>query len=152
MPNDAKIEKVLRSEVQKLFSANDTDNVTVKRVRVLAEQTLELEEGWFKNHMQWKDKSKEIIVDEAVCIATIVLVTQPLIPMDAGHAIRSPRPETERSTTKLEPSFTSADQEADGLAGSTEWWKTAEEGGFSPGRIDIVQRTVIPVRGGHAKD
>src|SRR2546429_8134717 len=70
MLNEAEIENALRSEVRKLFSVNDTDNVTVRRVRALTEQTLELRDGWFKNHTLWKDKSKKIIVDEAVRMAT----------------------------------------------------------------------------------
>ena len=63
--SEAQLEKALRHRVVDCFRRDDTEELTVRRVRQFAEQSLDLEEGFFKNG-DWKDKSKRIIEDEVV--------------------------------------------------------------------------------------
>ncbi|KAK5790400.1 hypothetical protein VI817_007687 [Penicillium citrinum] len=63
-PSDAALEKALRDEVISRWKAGRQNELTVKRVRLAAEQTLELEEGFFKTTGDWKARSEEIIRNE----------------------------------------------------------------------------------------
>jgi len=71
-PSDAALEKALRDEVISRWKAGRQDELTVKRVRLAAEQTLKLEEGFFKTTGDWKARSEEIIRNEVVRIYELV--------------------------------------------------------------------------------
>lgn len=66
VPSDRALEKALRTEVVVKYKANNWEELTVKRVRRAVEEKLGLEQGFFKNTGNWKEKSEDIIKDEFV--------------------------------------------------------------------------------------
>ena len=66
-PSDSSLEKALRDAVRHVYETGRLENLTVKRVRKVAEERLDLEEDYFKNNSSWKEKSKTIIQSEVVC-------------------------------------------------------------------------------------
>lgn len=70
LPSTAKMEKALRDAVAGVFRARNMDELTVKRMRMAAEKTLGLEEGFFKRDAEWKGESERIIKDEVVSLDT----------------------------------------------------------------------------------
>lgn len=66
LPTHAELEQALKNVVQTIYKSGDLENLTVKRVRKAAEENLGLDEGFFKDHETWKDKSKDIILAEVV--------------------------------------------------------------------------------------
>jgi hypothetical protein len=66
VPAETILVSALKTAVQRVFKSGKLDNLTVKRIRELVEKDLKLENGFFKNDDTWKDKSKQIIGDEAV--------------------------------------------------------------------------------------
>jgi hypothetical protein len=62
----AAIEAIFREIIAELYRNNTLEELTVKRVRIAAEQELSLEPGWFKTHEEWKDRSKIFITEECV--------------------------------------------------------------------------------------
>jgi hypothetical protein len=62
VPSDASLEQTLRDIVREAGE----DEVTVKKVRTAAEERLDLDPGFFKNHANWNAKSKEVIEDAFV--------------------------------------------------------------------------------------
>ncbi|KAL1958957.1 hypothetical protein VTO42DRAFT_3510 [Malbranchea cinnamomea] len=64
LPADETLERGLRDTVAKLFRTGNTDELTVKRVRLATEKALNLEMGFFKGHEIWKTRSDQIIRDE----------------------------------------------------------------------------------------
>jgi hypothetical protein len=70
-PSDAILEKTLRDIVRKA----EVDPITVKRVRTAAEERLGLDEGFFKSHDEWNEKSKDII--EAAFVRCNASITSP---------------------------------------------------------------------------
>lgn len=64
--SDGRLEKALRDTVANIFRTGKLEELTVKRVRLAAETTLGLDEGFFKAHDEWKTRSEQIIKDEAV--------------------------------------------------------------------------------------
>ena len=66
-PSDATIEEGLRDAVATLFESNK-DDITVKKARTAAEKALKLQEGFFKSHATWNQKSKDVATEEVVCI------------------------------------------------------------------------------------
>lgn len=65
-PSVAKMEKALRDAVAEVFRSGKMEELTVKRVRMAAEQALGLTEGFFKGDTEWKGESDRIIKDEVV--------------------------------------------------------------------------------------
>lgn len=65
-PSEATVRKQLQDIVISLHKAGNTDDLTVKRVRTRAEEALGLEAGFF-NSPDWKQKSKDTIVEAVVC-------------------------------------------------------------------------------------
>ena len=65
-PADAELERSLRHEVAKKFKAGKQDEITVNGIRILSEDDLGLERGFYSTHKQWKGESKRIIKDEVV--------------------------------------------------------------------------------------
>jgi hypothetical protein len=65
-PNNSQIRAALVQQVRRVFSLRDFDNLTVKRIRLAVEKKLGLDAGFLKNHVAWKDPSKDIIEKEAV--------------------------------------------------------------------------------------
>lgn len=63
LPSDATLESTLRDIVRK----GNLDPVTVRSVRTAAEERLGLAQGFFKNHSEWNDKSKDVIGEAYVC-------------------------------------------------------------------------------------
>ncbi len=67
-PSDAQLEQALRAAVASTFKRGTFEDLTVKRVRIAVEQELGLPDGFFKSHARWKERSKEVIEAEVVCI------------------------------------------------------------------------------------
>ena len=65
-PSDDQIEKALVDAVYHIFKT-DTDNLTVNSARQHAAATLELDVNFFKDSSDWKERSKDLIKDLAVC-------------------------------------------------------------------------------------
>lgn len=63
MPPDAVLSKKLREIVIAIHKSGNTDDLTVKRVRMRAEKELGLDEGFFKTNSSWKRRSQEEIVE-----------------------------------------------------------------------------------------
>jgi hypothetical protein len=72
-PAPVAIESTIRDIISELYHTKKLDELTVKRVRIAAEQELSLDPGWFKTHEVWKDRSKKFIEEEAVCEKTPML-------------------------------------------------------------------------------
>jgi len=70
IPSRPKLEQGLRNAVQQVYKTGNLENLTVKRIRKLVEDDLELPEDFFKSDATWKEKSKELIQAEVVCYAT----------------------------------------------------------------------------------
>jgi hypothetical protein len=68
VPSDKALDKALRNEVVTKYKAKNWEELTVKRVRRAVEESLGLEQGFFKNTGKWKEKSEEIIKDEFVSL------------------------------------------------------------------------------------
>lgn len=66
-PSDDDLERALRETVANIFKTGKTDELTVKRVRSAAENSLKVEEGFFKSNADWKARSDQVIKDEVVC-------------------------------------------------------------------------------------
>lgn len=62
---DAAMQEALIRAVNDEFK-DSPNNVTVKRIRTLAETSLGLDEGFFKSHDKWNGRSKALINDEFV--------------------------------------------------------------------------------------
>ncbi|KAH8426838.1 putative transcriptional regulator [Aspergillus melleus] len=60
-PSDDALEKALRDTVAEIYKTGNMEELTVKRVRLAAEKSLELEPGFFKADDAWKAKSEQII-------------------------------------------------------------------------------------------
>lgn len=75
-----KYETALRKAVQELYKQDPSD-VTVQRARAGAEKKLSLDEGFFKNDEKWKSRSKDVVNDEFVCLASSMVVTTVIL----GH-------------------------------------------------------------------
>lgn len=65
-PSDAALEEALRSVVRTIYKNGNLEDLTVKRVRSSAENDLDLQKDFFKDHPSWKDRSKSIIQAEVV--------------------------------------------------------------------------------------
>ncbi|CAG7991478.1 unnamed protein product [Penicillium nalgiovense] len=66
IPSDQTLEKSLRDQVAAIFKSGNMEELTVKRVRLAAEDTLGLTEGYFKSTGDWKARSENVIKDEVV--------------------------------------------------------------------------------------
>ncbi|KAL4740058.1 hypothetical protein BDV11DRAFT_186084 [Aspergillus similis] len=65
-PSDKELERALRETVARIFKTGKMEELTVKRVRLAAEKTLHIEEGFFRSNGDWKARSERIIKDEVV--------------------------------------------------------------------------------------
>ena len=61
------LDQAFRNAVASGDKPGHLEELTVKRLRRAVEEMLNLREGFFKEPA-WKDKSKQIIEDEAVCL------------------------------------------------------------------------------------
>lgn len=66
VPSNKRLEQGLRDEVAAIFKSGNTEELTVKRVRLAVEKRLGLGEGFFKSTSDWKTRSDEIIKEEVV--------------------------------------------------------------------------------------
>lgn len=78
--------KQLQDVVISLHKAGNSDDLTVKRVRTRAEEALGLEAGFF-NNPEWKQKSKDTIV-EAVVSSLSIFVLADMSDTIAGEILR----------------------------------------------------------------
>lgn len=65
-PSDATLERALRRAVQLVYKSGNLEELTVKRIRKIAERDLNLQDDFFKTDVVWKDKSKSVISSEVV--------------------------------------------------------------------------------------
>ncbi|KKK25013.1 hypothetical protein P175DRAFT_0504779 [Aspergillus ochraceoroseus IBT 24754] len=63
-PSDETLEKALRDAVAKIYKTGKIEELTVKRVRLAAEKSLQLEDGFYKGTGDWKARSDQVIKDE----------------------------------------------------------------------------------------
>ncbi|KAL2835049.1 transcriptional regulator [Aspergillus cavernicola] len=63
-PSDKELEKALRDVVARIYKTGNMEELTVKRVRLAAEKSLQLEMGFYKTNGDWKTRSDQIIKDE----------------------------------------------------------------------------------------
>ncbi|KAF1984463.1 hypothetical protein K402DRAFT_455917 [Aulographum hederae CBS 113979] len=64
-PSDRQIEQGLRDAVKNHFATKKpAEDLTVKRLRTVAEKVLKLRTDFFKTDLEWKEKSKTIIQEE----------------------------------------------------------------------------------------
>ena len=68
LPSETAIYSKLRDVVVAIHKSGNTDDLTVKRVRARTEKELGLDEGFFKTHSSWKQKSQDAIVEAVVGI------------------------------------------------------------------------------------
>jgi hypothetical protein len=66
VPSDTELENSLRREVNRASKAGD--ELTLRQIRGASEKKLGLPEGFYKSHSAWKDRSKEIVQDQAVSL------------------------------------------------------------------------------------
>ena len=71
-PADTVLEKALCDVVRAFYDSGKSDNLTVKRVRKAAEESLDLEEDFFKSPM-WKDRSKRVIEEAFVSLPRTIV-------------------------------------------------------------------------------
>lgn len=67
-PTKVTLEQALRHAVQRVCRDGNLEDLTVKRIRIAAEQDLGLEDGFYKSDPKWKEESKTIIQSEVVRI------------------------------------------------------------------------------------
>ena len=67
LPSKSRIEQALRQAVAAIFKSGKHEDLTMKRVRSMAEAELDLPDDFFKSSAKWKDRSKEIVSNEVVC-------------------------------------------------------------------------------------
>ncbi len=65
-PTDVTLEQALRNAVQKVYKMGNLDDLTVRRIRKVVEEDLDLQDGFFKNDPIWNTKSKSVIQSEVV--------------------------------------------------------------------------------------
>ena len=65
-PADATLEQALRKAVQQIYKSGDLENLTIRRLRKVAEEDLDLDDDFFKIDPIWKEKSKNVIQAEVV--------------------------------------------------------------------------------------
>jgi hypothetical protein len=70
LPGDARIENALRDAVISIFKSGDSDELTVRRVRITAAKELFIPAEFLKGGT-WNTKSKGIIHDQVVCLLWI---------------------------------------------------------------------------------
>jgi hypothetical protein len=63
--HDARIQGALRKAVVDTF-AIDPSAVTMRSIRSIVEGQLDLGEGFFKTDKYWKEKAKEVVLEEVV--------------------------------------------------------------------------------------
>ncbi|PYH41967.1 putative transcriptional regulator [Aspergillus saccharolyticus JOP 1030-1] len=61
VPSDDALEQALRDTVANIYKLGKLEELTVKRVRLAAEKSLQLDEGFFKTQGDWKARSEEVI-------------------------------------------------------------------------------------------
>ncbi|MCJ1471690.1 hypothetical protein MMC13_000330 [Lambiella insularis] len=68
-PSERRLEEALRNAVQIVYKTGDLEELTVKRMRKAAEESLHLQDGFFKDSEDWKNRSKRIIEQEAEALS-----------------------------------------------------------------------------------
>ncbi|KAI9787614.1 MAG: hypothetical protein M1839_000145 [Geoglossum umbratile] len=64
-PPDATLDAALRDAAKCIFDAGDLNYLTLRGVRTAVEKQLNLPEAFFKDHLEWRGKSKGIVEAEA---------------------------------------------------------------------------------------
>ena len=70
-PSDSRLEQALRDAVKQIYEVDNLENLTVKRIRRVVEERLNLEDDYFKNNSDWKERSKTVIQSEVVRTADL---------------------------------------------------------------------------------
>jgi len=68
VPTDTAITSALRAAVQACYTNDDEENLTHKRIRATVARNLKLADDFFKTSDKWNAKSKQIVLDEIVCL------------------------------------------------------------------------------------
>ncbi|KAH9875543.1 hypothetical protein J1614_004279 [Plenodomus biglobosus] len=104
LPSEAAISNALRNVVIDLHKAGNADDLTVKRVRARAEKQLGLDDGFFKTHPSWKQRSHEAIVEavEKYCDAEPPPLPTPTkaAPKPKGKPKAKPAPDQSKATAQ----------------------------------------------------
>lgn len=66
IPPDAVLEQALRKAVNQVYKDGNLEDLTVKRIRKLAEGELDLPDDFYKTDTPWKERSKHVIQSEVV--------------------------------------------------------------------------------------
>ncbi|KAL4810117.1 hypothetical protein BDV18DRAFT_130315 [Aspergillus unguis] len=117
-PSDKQLESALRKTVADIFKTGKTEELTVKRVRLAAEKTLQIEEGFFKSNADWKTRSDQIIKDE---VEIQDAATQELGAEEKNNGnARSPSPDTVKSAKRANPKAPSAARKRRKMSGESD--------------------------------
>lgn len=68
VPADDVLERALRDAVAKVYKSGKMEELTVKRIRLAAEKSLKLEEGFYRSQGDWKTRSEQIIKNQVVSL------------------------------------------------------------------------------------
>jgi hypothetical protein len=75
IPSEAALSRALRDIVIATYTSGNTDELTVKRLRARAEETLGLSQGFLKADQKWKQKSHDMIHEAVVSFKLYPVVT-----------------------------------------------------------------------------
>ena len=68
------LEQALRNAVREVYRSGDLDDLTIKRIRKSVEVDLDLQDDFFKTNPAWKERSKNVIQSEVVCVQPICVL------------------------------------------------------------------------------
>ena len=66
IPSDDALRRALRHAVGEVYQSGNLEELTVKRIRAVAEKDLDLPAGFFKADFRWKGESDRVIKQETV--------------------------------------------------------------------------------------
>ena len=161
-PKDSKIEQCLRRIVREAVTKKEGD-ITVKKVRARAEAELKLEDGFFKDNEEWKERSKDVIhatfaeepeTPDPAATKTTVEAHTPSTPTPASKPAKEPRPNksSRKSTTSSEEAHLSCSKPQSPPAVQSKRHEKEEDGesdnssseGEAENQVDDVERAAKP--------
>ena len=110
LPSDSILEKALRDVVRETFERGDNNNLTVKRMRKAAEESLGLQHDFFRYSKIWKARSKEIIEGEAVSLTTLCI--SGIATADSTFGVKTAQQKSASATEANGNAANSSDREA----------------------------------------
>ncbi|KAL2815489.1 hypothetical protein BJX63DRAFT_389652 [Aspergillus granulosus] len=141
-PSDKQLEKALRDAVGKIYRTQKMEELTVKRVRLAAEKSLRLEEGFFKASGDWKARSEQIIRDEVEVQDAAVQGSQ--AQEEEEDEGGSTSPPTMKPTKRPNPKISSAPRKRRKMSSESELDDEGEEDPKSKKRQKPVARKAEP--------